>query len=87
LLADAGVETPADLAGLRAERLNALGEDWMGLTGQSSGLSWDYVRMLAGLEGVKPDRMLRRFVAGAAPRWRGPNSTGVTKRHRAPSGW
>jgi hypothetical protein len=37
-----------------------------GLTGQSSGLSFDYFRILVGHETVKADRMVCRFVASAA---------------------
>ncbi len=31
--------------------------------GQRSGITWHYVQMLAGIPGVKPDRMICRFVA------------------------
>ncbi|MCG5433928.1 hypothetical protein LV457_16755 [Mycobacterium sp. MYCO198283] len=38
---------------------------WWRVPGQSSGVTWHYVQMLAGVDGVKPDRMVRRFVARA----------------------
>jgi hypothetical protein len=41
---------------------------WRGLSGQRSGISWNYLRILAGGSGVKPDRMIRRFVAAALGR-------------------
>lgn len=36
---------------------------WCAVTGQRSGITWRYMQMLAGIEGVKPDRMICRFVA------------------------
>ena len=33
------------------------------MTGQRSGITWHYLQMLAGIPGVKPDRMICRFVA------------------------
>ncbi|MEU5566146.1 hypothetical protein [Micromonospora musae] len=41
---------------------------WLAVPGQASGISWRYLLMLAGLPGVKPDRMIRRFVARALDR-------------------
>ena len=38
---------------------------WLAIPGQGSGISWRYLRMLAGLPDVKPDRMVIRFVATA----------------------
>ena len=38
---------------------------WLALPGQARGTSWRYLRMLVGLRDVKPDRMVRRFVARA----------------------
>jgi len=38
---------------------------WTGIAGQRSGVSWRYLLMLAGVPGVKPDRMIIRFVASA----------------------
>ena len=39
---------------------------WLGQPGQRSGTSWRYLRMLTGQDDVKPDRMVRRFVARAS---------------------
>jgi hypothetical protein len=41
---------------------------WTAIRGQGSGLSWGYFLMLTGTEGVKADRMIRRFVADALTR-------------------
>jgi hypothetical protein len=38
---------------------------WRAVPGQRSGITWHYVQMLAGIPGVKPDRMICRFVADA----------------------
>lgn len=43
----------------------ALKDAWLALPGQGSGISWRYLLMLAGVPGVKPDRMVRRFVLAA----------------------
>ena len=40
-------------------------EAWCAVPGQGSGVSWRYLRMLAGLPDVKPDRMMIRFLASA----------------------
>jgi hypothetical protein len=61
----ADVETPQDLAQATPERLAELRSRWTAITGQASGLSWEYFLMLSGLQGVKADRMVRRFVADA----------------------
>ena len=46
----------------------ALATRWRSLPGQRSGISWRYLRMLVGLEDVKPDRMVIRFLEGALNR-------------------
>ncbi|TDC41406.1 hypothetical protein [Micromonospora sp. KC213] len=68
-LSEAGIETVKDL------RTVATGPDearvkraWLALPGQRSGVSWHYLLMLARLPGVKPDRMICRFVARALGR-------------------
>lgn len=38
---------------------------WREVRGQRSGISWHYLRILAGVEDIKADRMIRRFVARA----------------------
>ncbi|MGW5555604.1 hypothetical protein ACWER9_00080 [Micromonospora sp. NPDC003944] len=72
-LLQAGVETVEDL------RVAAISPDeagvksvWLALPGQHSGISWHYLLMLAGLPGVKPDRMICRFVGRALGRKRVP---------------
>lgn len=45
-----------------------LQQRWRALPGQRSGITWRYLLMLAGVPGVKPDRMVRRFVARAVQR-------------------
>ncbi|MDA8182876.1 MAG: HEPN domain-containing protein [Actinomycetota bacterium] len=46
----------------------ALATRWRSLPGQRSGISWRYLRMLVGLEDVKPDRMVICFLEGALNR-------------------
>ena len=43
----------------------ALRSLWTALPSQGSAITWHYAHMLAGTQGVKPDRMIRRFVAKA----------------------
>lgn len=65
--AEKGVLSTAELVD-RAQDPNGLAEVeqlWTHLPGQSSGITWHYLLMLAGVPGVKPDRMIRRFVAQA----------------------
>ncbi|OBK05191.1 hypothetical protein A5637_10415 [Mycolicibacterium fortuitum] len=38
---------------------------WTGVEAQSAGITWNYALMLAGLPGVKADRMVTRFVSRA----------------------
>lgn len=65
-----GITSASDLR--EATNLEALAseveDDWRGLPGQRSGISWNYLRILAGGSGVKPDRMIRRFVAASLGR-------------------
>lgn len=44
-------------------QLEQVRKAWCGVKGQRSGITWHYVLMLAGIEGVKPDRMICRFIA------------------------
>ncbi|MBS9533661.1 hypothetical protein KIH27_08695 [Mycobacterium sp. M1] len=64
-LAAQGIETTEDLRGAASDeaRLARLGAAWRAVVGQGSGITWHYVQMLAGIPGVKPDRMICRFVA------------------------
>ena len=74
ILEDEGVQVPADLAGADRERLDHLQRRWSTVPGQASGVSWRAFAMLLGLPEVKPDRMIRRFVAAALGR---PRETAV----------
>ena len=67
-LAAAGIATPADVFASPPDRLDHLRESWTVVTGQASGITWDYFLMLCGLPGVKADRMLQRFVSRALGR-------------------
>nr|WP_302621785.1 helicase associated domain-containing protein [Gordonia sp. UCD-TK1] len=44
-------------------QLAQIRDKWCVVTGQRSGITWHYLQMLAGIPGVKPDRMICRFVA------------------------
>ncbi|WP_237080294.1 hypothetical protein [Mycobacteroides abscessus] len=44
-------------------QLEQVRKAWCAVTGQRSGITWHYMLMLAGIEGVKPDRMICRFIA------------------------
>jgi hypothetical protein len=64
VLHDAGITTTAALRS-RAPELSAVREAWRRAPGQKSGVTWHYLLMLAGMPGVKPDRMILRFVGHA----------------------
>jgi hypothetical protein len=68
ILEDEGVGVPADLSRAGQERLDHLQSRWCTVTGQGSGVSWRAFAMLVGLPEIKPDRMIRRFVATALGR-------------------
>lgn len=70
-LHDDGVRTADDLrvrgdleSGDQARRM-ATKKLWTSVEAQSSGITWHYALMLAGLPGVKADRMVIRFVSRA----------------------
>jgi hypothetical protein len=42
--------------------LTRVKEVWLALPGQSSGVTYDYLLILAGFQSVKPDRMVIRFI-------------------------
>ena len=65
-LQEAGVRSTSDLRALDADQLDRVKAGWRAVPGQRSGISWRYFLMLAGMPGVKPDRMICRFVAAAA---------------------
>jgi hypothetical protein len=76
ILEHESVGVPADLAGASEERLDHLRGRWSGVPGQASGISWRAFCMLVGLAEVKPDRMIRRYVASALGR-SGESAVGV----------
>lgn len=65
-LEGAGVATPVALRALGPEQLAAVKARWLRVPGQRSGISWRYFLMLAGVPGVKADRMICRFVQNAS---------------------
>ncbi|SDU81181.1 hypothetical protein SAMN04488544_0341 [Microlunatus sagamiharensis] len=64
-LDEAGVSSPAQLRALDPEQLAEIKTGWLRLPAQRSGISWRYFLMLAGVPGVKADRMICRFVQDA----------------------
>lgn len=66
-LAAAGVQTTEALRSLAddVDKLTGVKTRWLAVPGQGSGISWRYLLMLAGVPGVKPDRMIRRFLETA----------------------
>jgi hypothetical protein len=68
-LRDAGIDSRDDLRAAVAQGGEAGVKGlWLAVPGQRSGLSWEYLLMLAGLPRVKADRMICRFVARALAR-------------------
>ena len=68
ILEHESVAVPADLLDAGEERLDHLRAHWSTVPGQASGISWRAFCMLVGLAEVKPDRMIRRYVASAIGR-------------------
>lgn len=70
-LHDDGVRTTDDLRVRGAlepgndARRRATKKLWTSVEAQSSGITWNYALMLAGLPGIKADRMVTRFVSRA----------------------
>ncbi len=67
---DVGVLTAGDLraAAEDPDELARVKRAWLKVPGQGPGVTWHYVQMLAGIPGIKPDRMIIRFVAKALDR-------------------
>jgi hypothetical protein len=66
LLDRAGITDTAKLrVAVDSPKLEKVKSEWLRIPGQSSGITWRYILMLAGVPGVKPDRMIIRFVAAA----------------------
>lgn len=70
ILESEGVALPADLFSASSERLDELQRRWSTVPGQGSGVSWRAFSLVVGLDEVKPDRMIRRYVATALGRAR-----------------
>jgi hypothetical protein len=68
ILEEEAIRRPADLTKASRDRLDDLQARWCTIPGQGSGVSWRAFAMLVGLPEVKPDRMIRRFVAAALDR-------------------
>lgn len=63
-LAGAGASTSATFrAAVGNGRLDELKHLWRSTPGQRTGITWEYALMLAGIPGVKADRMIVRYVA------------------------
>ncbi|MEV6527473.1 hypothetical protein AB0M43_36665 [Longispora sp. NPDC051575] len=75
-LAARRILTCRDLASAEADHPGQAKAAWLLVRGQRSGTSWRYLLMLSGTPGVKPDRMIIRFVATALDR---PESTVSTQ--------
>lgn len=61
-----GIDDATDLRERTGD--DAIKRAWLSVRGQSSGVSWYYLNILALVEDVKPDRMITRFLAGALGR-------------------
>lgn len=72
ILAAHSIETASDVVDRLTERESRehsdIAKEWLAITGQSSGLTWNYFLMLLGIPGVKADRMVIRFVTKALGR-------------------
>lgn len=64
-----GIETVQqvqDQLGDRAgQEASTVKKEWLNIEGQRSGITWRYFLMLAGIQGVKADRMIVRYVTNA----------------------
>jgi hypothetical protein len=65
-LARQAINQPEDLrAAIGGDRGVEVEAGWRVVPGQRPGISWAYLLLLTGVPRVKPDRMIRRFVADA----------------------
>lgn len=68
-LSELGIPTTGALRAAAADgRLADAKAAWTATPGQSTGITWEYALMLAGVPGVKADRMVVRYVARALGR-------------------
>lgn len=70
LMVDLDIDSVPDLVAAVSSKPqdNPVHTGWKRLPSQSSGVTYDYLLILAGLPSVKPDRMALRFLAGALDR-------------------
>ncbi|ORI24681.1 heme peroxidase [Rhodococcus erythropolis] len=69
-LREQGINSTYDLLNAAPSKIEEAKKAWISVPGQRSGITWNYFLMLAGIGGVKADRMVIRFVAdaiGSAP--------------------
>ncbi|KZL31256.1 MULTISPECIES: hypothetical protein [Rhodococcus] len=64
-LRELGIDSTDDLRAADADALANAKKVWATVPGQRSGITWNYFLMLAGIPGVKADRMVIRYVADA----------------------
>lgn len=62
-----GLNSTSDLAQATPPKLTHGEEAWRAVRGQRSGISWHYFLILAGVDDVKPDRMVCAFLKKAVP--------------------
>jgi len=69
LLCDREVKTTSDLLERASaeDSIRPVKDSWRNLSGQRSGISWRYLLILGGVDDVKPDRMIRGFLADQLP--------------------
>lgn len=81
VLQRAGFETVADVRSALTDRDTQpsapVKKEWVRLPGQRSGLTWTYFLMLAGVPGVKADRMVVRYVSRALGREADPRESAL----------
>lgn len=67
LMLDLGIRTVPDLRRVVEEKPqdNPVYYGWKKLPSQSSGVTYNYLLLLAGMQSIKPDRMVLRFLADA----------------------
>lgn len=67
LMSDLKIDTVTDFRSAveASPQDNAVRTGWKKLPSQSSGITYNYLLILAGLQSVKPDRMVLRFLAHA----------------------
>lgn len=67
LMIDLGIHTVPDLRRVVEEKPqdNPVYYGWKKLPSQSSGVTYNYLLLLAGMQSIKPDRMVLRFLADA----------------------